>query len=152
MSDTEKRNFTFEEISVWDWYDGIVRATGVFLRQHYFITLAAWDIPKRRKAYVLSHLPTGLAEELKSLENEPQDSASKHEIWDSFTQLFESYIKDYTGLLYLSFDEPQIGYEFASRIIDPKHFQTLRNYDVEKSVSEAACTYWFSSIISSKSR
>ena len=143
MSDTETRNFTFDEISVWDWYDGIVRATGVSLHQPYFIILAAWDMAARRKAYLLSDLPPGLAEDLKSLEVASQDSTTKQVTWDSFTQLFEGYLQARTGTLYLSFDEPEVGRVISSRLIDTKHLRTLRNYDVEQAISEEACTYWF---------
>jgi hypothetical protein len=145
MSYTETRNFTFDEISVWDWYDGIVRATGTSLGRPYFITLAAWDSAGRRKAYLLSELHAGLADKLKSLEGETNDAETKQKTWDSFTRLFENYLQDYTGALYLSLEEPEVGREISSRSIDTKHLRTLRNYNVEMTVSEDACTYWFDS-------
>lgn len=143
MSCTETRSLTFDEISVWDLYDGVVRATGVSRQRHYFVTLAAWDIGNRRKIYLLSELHTSLADKLKGLEGGAQDPETKQERWNSFTQLFENYLRGYEGVLYISCDEPAVGQEISCRLIDTKHLRTLSDYDVEKAVSEAACIYWF---------
>ena len=133
-------------LTILDWYDGVVRAIGVDHKkqQQYLIILAAWDINTARRAYVLVELPTDIANEMTGLlEANSNDMAVKQKAWNSFNNIYDKYLCNYKGNLHLTLDKPNAGQQIASIIVDSTNLQRLTDYDIEKTLTETACTFWF---------
>jgi len=143
MSSMKTVDFTFDTITMWDWYDGIVRAIGSHQQRDYLIILAAWDISNARKAYVLVELDNNVASKMKKLEANSKNTTAKQETWNSFNRLFEEYLRSYKGVVYLTYAEPIASQKFSSIIVNSIHLQKLTNYDLEMTLTETACAFWF---------
>jgi hypothetical protein len=136
--------FVFDNVHVFDWYDGIARAIGIQQQEFYLIMLAAWDINKSRKAYVLVNLDKAIAKEIEKHTLENDDIKTKASRWNTINLALETYLNNYSGIVYLTFEEPQLGEPLSLQAINSMHLQKLLEYSIEKTLSPEAIDFWFS--------
>ena len=148
MSSPELIEIRFDNICVFDWYDGLVRAIGFKGDRAYLIILAAWDKKGELKIYLLIPLGGETARGLLELvEQCSRDLPSKQLLWDKLSDSVEMTLKNYQGNIYLSTREPTCEVNTLATVIVRSHLSKLSNYSYETLFEEDSIKYWRSIIL-----
>jgi len=136
----EEANLILDNITILEWYDGVVRAIGNIKDERFLIILVAWDMVTSQKLYILVKLNPELADEFV---NELADDESKEERWEKFNFEFNDYMKKYNDIVYIVFGEPKETYSFIGKKIVSTYVKSLVNYEFENTLSDQAKDFWF---------
>ena len=143
MSSSEPRELVPDEISILEWYDGVIRGIAESPDKSYLFTLAAWDPDDSRKAYILIDVDLATAAEMKLLCKWKLGDQAHEEEWNRFNQIYNKYLSNYKGPAYLSNEEPKATRRITLKGITTDHLHELLDYDLEKQIDLKAQTLWF---------
>ena len=143
MSTSDSIEFVPNEISVLDWYDGVIRGIAESEGKDYLFIMAAWDWASRRKAFVMINLDPATSSEMKRLCAWKVGEEADEERWDRFEQLYNQYLADYDGPAYLLSQEPVVANILPMTAIPTDHLDELREYDIENTMDLKAKKLWF---------
>ena len=143
MSASEPNYFVPEEISILEWYDGVIRGIARSQGNDYLFVRAAWDLVTERMAYVMVNLDPATGTEMKQLCKWTLGDDPDQEKWNRFNQLFDQYLMNYEGTAYLLSEEPDTSKSFAMTAITVDHLDELSDYDIEKAIDSKAQELWF---------
>ena len=125
---------SFDEINIFDWYDGIVRGIGKTKDNFYLIALNEWDCSKHR-AYVFLDLDKDTASRFQTILDKPKSEATIEANWKELNSIWDDYIRAYQGNIYLSAVEPSEQVEINLEITnDAECLSRITEYDIEKTI------------------
>lgn len=134
-----KQNISFDEFTILEWYDGMVRAVGKNEQGYYLLVLVAWNMLNQDKLYlVLESEPSTIAE----LENELKKKRSIEENWEGFNHAFAQFIKTYSGNPYLLQGELVKNKTYELRLVDRQLVEKVADYDFDKTTDRENLEYW----------
>jgi hypothetical protein len=143
MTTLEPVEFVPDEISILEWYDGVIRGIAESQAKSYLFTLAAWDMASGRKAYVLINLDPATAADMKLLCKWTLGDPPDEEKWHRFSQTYDQYLRNYKGPAYLSNEQPAATRRITITSITTDHLHELLDYDLEKTMDLRAQSLWF---------
>jgi hypothetical protein len=133
MNQLESKVIVPEEISVVDWYDGLV--IGVGQQNAFLIVLVAWDMEHSRKAYLLLDIEPAVETSIKrSIQNKA---------WNEFQETHNFLVTHYTGDIFLVLEEPEVGKSVSARRVAARDLTALRDHDVENTLTPEYLKLWF---------
>ncbi len=143
MSSSELMEIRFDNIRIFDWYDGLVRAIGFDGEWNYLIILVAWDKKSDLKIYLLVPLEMETAKRLLELvDQSSRDLPNKQLLWDKLSDGIERFLNNYQGNVYLSTNEPSCETKTLAKAILTSHLSKLSSYSSEKPFEEESIKYW----------
>lgn len=135
MNQLESKVIVPEEISVVAWYDGLVIGVGSYQQNAFLIVLVAWDMEHSRKAYLLLDIEPAVETSIKrSIQNNN---------WNEFQETHNFLVTHYKGDIFLVLEEPEVGKSVSARRVAAHDLTTLRNHDVENTLSSESLELWF---------
>lgn len=143
LSALERIYFVPDEISILEWYDGVIRGIARSQDKAYLFILAAWDLSNAKKAYVLIDVDIATAAEMKLLCNWKLGDRADEGKWQRFNEIFDEYLRNYNGPVYISNEVPKATRPIAITRITTDHLHELLDYDLEKIMDLKAQTLWF---------
>jgi hypothetical protein len=143
MSPSEPIDFVPDEISILDWYDGVIRGIARSQGEDYLFIMAAWDLVSGRKAYVMVNLDPAIAIEMKQLCQWKLGDDPDEEKWNRFDQIYDQYLTNYEGSAYLLSEAPIVSKTLTITATTADHLDELRDYDIEKTMDLNAHKLWF---------
>ena len=141
MTENARKEFRFDKIDIFQWYDGMVRAVAASGEQYHLLILVAWDPATNKRTYVLINLEPNVAKQIERLNNW-QDEPELEGAWEQINELYRNSITSYDGPVYCLAEEPCAGKEFSA-IRVPADLKELTNYELEQTMEPAAQNYWF---------
>ena len=134
MEHLQSTDIVLDEISIIDWYDGLVIATGRQQQKAYLIVLVAWDLERSRKAFLLLDLDGSIEAKIKG--------CLKINDWEEFKKIFDKVVTSYKGDVFLTFEEPTVGTRASLTRTTTNDLTTLRNHDVESALTPESLSRW----------
>ena len=145
MSTSESIKLVPNEISIIDWYDGVMRGVAESEGKYYLFIMVAFDPDKRRRAYVVINLDPVTAREIKQLCWKPGDQADEdEEKWRRLEEIYDEYLTHYKGPVYFSTEKPSKEQSIVITAIAFDRLDELSEFDIEKTIDAEAHKLWFS--------
>lgn len=145
MSTSESIKLVPNEISIIDYYDGMMRGVVESEGKYYLIIMVAFDPDKRRRAYVVINLDPVTATEIKQLCWKPGDPPDEDGEKDRrLEQIYDKYLSAYKGPVYFSTERPSKEQSVVITAIAFDRLDELREFDIEKTIDAEAQKLWFS--------
>jgi hypothetical protein len=134
MEHVESTDIVLDEISIIEWYDGIVIATGRQQQNTYLIVLVAWDMEQSRKVFLLLGVE-------RSVETEINRSIETNN-WEEFKRIFNDVVTHYKGHVFLTFEEPTVGTTLSLTRSTTNDLASLREHEVENALTPESLNRW----------
>jgi hypothetical protein len=127
---------SFNEINIFDWYDGIIRGIGKTKDKLYLIALKEWDGYKH-KSYLFLDLDEDTASRFQTILDKPKSEATIEANWKELNSIWDDYVGDYQGEIYLSDIEPTEQVELNLEITNNAECLThITDYDIANIINE----------------
>jgi len=113
---------TFEQIEIYDYYDGLVRGIGRTKTDSYLLVRSNWKIAEDHKEFVGLELDS-----LKVAEFDSQFDLSGPATttkWRGFENAFNRLVGSFHGRVLKFSSEPMVGEPIASQLVDSVKFST----------------------------
>jgi hypothetical protein len=127
---------SFSKIIIIEWYDGIVRGIGKTKDKFYLIALKEWDGYKH-KSYLFLDLGEDTASKFQTILDKPDNEATIEADWKQLNSIWDDFVKDYQGNIYLSAIEPSEHIQLNLEITNnAKCLIGITNYDIENTITK----------------